>query len=117
VKSPPYSEFRLDEEMAAIYRQNAVGLGRRFAAPTERVVAASTDMANVSLAMPAIHPTLDVGSLPAVNHQANFAAACITGVADRALLDGAAAMAQTIIDLATDETQRARLLAASFVHA
>jgi hypothetical protein len=73
-------------------------------------------MANVSLAMPAIHPTLDIGSLPAVNHQAAFAAACITGVADKALLDGATAMAQTIIDLATDDHQRERLLAVTYRH-
>jgi amidohydrolase len=116
VKSPAYSEFRLDEPMAALYKANALGLGRNFAPPTERVVAASTDMANVSLAMPSIHPTLDVGSLPAVNHQAGFAAACITGIADKALLDGAVAMAQTIIDLATDDAQRSRLLAETYVH-
>ena len=116
VRSPAYSEFRLDEPMAALYRANAVQLGRNFAPPTDRVVAASTDMANVSLAMPSIHPTLDVGSLPAVNHQAGFAAACVTGIADKALLDGAVAMAQTIIDLATDAQQRSRLLAETYVH-
>ena len=116
VRSPAYSEFRLDEPMAAFYRANAVELGRNFAPPTDRVVAASTDMANVSLAMPSIHPTLDVGSLPAVNHQAGFAAACVTAIADKALLDGAVAMAQTIIDLATDAQQRSRLLAETYVH-
>lgn len=116
VKSPVYSEFRLDEPMAALYKANAIELGRNFAPPSERVVAASTDMANVSLAMPAIHPTLDVGSLPAVNHQAGFAAACVTSIADKALLDGATAMAQTIIDLATNDAQRSRLLAATYVH-
>jgi amidohydrolase len=116
VKSPAYSEFRLDEPMAALYKANAMALGRGFAPPTDRVVAASTDMANVSLAMPSIHPTLDIGSLPAVNHQAGFAAACVTGIADKALIEGAAAMAQTVIDLATDETQRSRLLAGTYVH-
>jgi hypothetical protein len=66
--------------------------------------------------MPSIHPTLDIGALPAVNHQASFAAACVTGVADKALLDGATAMAQTIIDLATDDHQRERLLASTYRH-
>jgi amidohydrolase len=116
VQSPAYSEFRVDEAIAARYKQNAEGLGRVFAPPTDRVVAASTDMANVSLAMPSIHPTLDIGSLPAVNHQASFATACVTGVADKALLDGATAMAQTIIDLATDDHQRERLLASTYRH-
>ena len=117
VQSPAYSEFLLDEPMAALYKANAMALGRTFAPPAERMVAASTDMANVSLAMPSIHPTLDVGSLPAVNHQAAFAAACVTGTADKALIDGAAAMAQTIIDLATDVEQRSRLLERTYVHA
>ncbi|HEY5274248.1 MAG TPA: M20 family metallopeptidase [Acidimicrobiales bacterium] len=117
VQSPSYSEFRVDEAIAQRYKLNAEGLGRVFAPPTDRVVAASTDMANISLAMPSIHPTLGIGSLPAVNHQAGFAAACITGLADKALLEGATAMAQTVIDLATDEVQRERLLASTYRHA
>ncbi len=62
---------------------------------------ASTDMANVSLAVPSIHPMLDIDSSPAVNHQPEFAAAAITPAADRAVRDGALAMAWTIVDLAT----------------
>ncbi len=116
VQSPSYSEFRIDEAIAEFYKQNAEGLGRVFPTPAGRLAAASTDMANVSLAMPAIHPTLDIGSLPAVNHQAAFAAACITGLADKALIEGSAAMAQTVIDLANDVTQRERLLDSSFHH-
>ncbi len=99
--SPPYSEFAMDEPMAALYRANAESLGRNFAPPAERIVAASTDMANVSLVIPTIHPTLDIGSLPAVNHQIAFAEHCISSLADLALLDGAKAMAMTVIDLAT----------------
>jgi amidohydrolase len=117
VQSPSYSEFRIDEPIAAFYKENAEGLGRVFPTQTGRIATASTDMANVSLAMPAIHPTLDIGSLPAVNHQAGFAAACITGLADKALIEGATAMAQTVVDLATDETQRGRLLASTYRHA
>ena len=73
--------------------------------------AASTDMANVSLAIPTIHPMLGLDSLPAVNHQPEFAAYCITPVADRAVTDGATAMAWTAIDAATSEPVRQRLLA------
>jgi hypothetical protein len=74
---------------------------------------ASTDMANVSLAVPSIHPMLDIDSLPAVNHQPEFAAAAITPTADRALRDGALAMAWTIVDLATDDSLRAELASSS----
>ncbi len=35
---------------------------------------ASTDMGNVSQVVPAIHPYIGIGSLPALNHQPEFAA-------------------------------------------
>ncbi|MDQ1396806.1 MAG: hypothetical protein QOG64_2065, partial [Acidimicrobiaceae bacterium] len=73
--------------------------------------AGSTDMANISLALPTIHPMLGLDCLPAVNHQPDFTAACITPKADQAVTDGALAMAWTCIDLATDDAQRERLLA------
>src|SRR3954453_6081991 len=111
--SPPYSEFDHDAAMVQIYRRNAEQLGRVFPdipqALKERA-AGSTDMANLSLAMPAIHPMLGLDCLPAVNHQPEFTAACITPRADQAVVDGALAMAWTTIDLATEETQRERLL-------
>jgi len=109
-RCPAYSEFRADEAIGARYRANAVSLGRTFAPPSDRVLMASTDMANVSLVIPAIHPTLDIRSAPAVNHQPEFAAHCVSPAADQAILDGATAMAWTIIDLAHDEDERGRLL-------
>jgi hypothetical protein len=110
-ESPRYSEFRTDEPMAARYRANAEALGRFFPPLPERPLTASTDMANVSLAIPSIHPTLGLDSAPAVNHQPEFAAHCATPIADKALIEGATAMAWTVIDLALDEAERARLLA------
>jgi amidohydrolase len=116
VEAPAYSEFVVDAAMAALYRANAEALGRTFAPPADRIVAASTDMANVSLVIPSIHPTLAINSLPAVNHQAAFAAHCVTAVADEALLDGAKAMAATVIDLATDPAERSRLTDRKYTH-
>jgi amidohydrolase len=113
--SPPYSEFQMDGPIAAVYARNAEALGRTFAPPPERVVAASTDMANVSLVIPAIHPTLDIDALPAVNHQAAFERHCISQAADRAVLDGAKAMAMTTVDLACS-AERERLLSRVFRH-
>jgi len=48
--------------------------------------------------------------MPAVNHQKDFAACCIAESADQAVYDGAAAMALTAIDMASDRTLRSRLL-------
>jgi len=108
---PPYSEMRHDVELAGLYQTNATALGRRFAGSGGLGRAsASTDMANVSLAVPTIHPMLGLDCLPASNHQPEFTAACATPVADRAVLDGAAAMAWTCVDAATDPTVRERLL-------
>jgi len=49
--------------------------------------------------------------LPAVNHQPEFAAHCTTEAADKALTDGALAMAWTAIDMACDPALSERLMA------
>ena len=119
--SPAYSEFLDDEDTLALYRANAELLGRRFPAPQKRrpegqphdgeyAFSASTDMANVSLVIPSIHPMLGIDARGSSNHQPGFTAACAESSADHAVRDGALAMALTCIDLATDPAHRARLL-------
>jgi len=68
-------------------------------------------MANVSLALPTIHPMIGIETHGAVNHQAEFAAACVTPSADAAVHDGAVALAWTAIDAAASPALRDRLLA------
>jgi amidohydrolase len=104
--SPVYSEMRPDRALGALYQRNAEALGRQFADLSDEAMqkmAGSTDMANISLAIPTIHPMLGLNSYPAVNHQPEFAAFCITPEADRAVVDGATAMAWTAIDAAEGE--------------
>ena len=112
---PAYSEFRPDEELVEVWLREAASVGRPPPAqgPAERLTG-STDMANVSLAMPAIHPMLAIESDGAVNHQPEFAGACITASADRAVRDGALAMARTVVAAASTEPVRDRLLAETF---
>ena len=108
----PYAEMRHDDTIAAVYRRNAEAIGRVFpdlGSFADRA-AGSTDMGNVSQALPSIHPTIGIDSLPAVNHQPEFAAHCVTPVADQAVFDGALAMAWTAIDLASDPELRSRLM-------
>jgi len=105
----PYSEMVDDGEIAALYRANATAIGRRFS-DERRGAAGSTDMANISLLMPTIHPMIGIDCGSAVNHQPEFAAYCREPDADRALLDGAVAMAQTAVDAATTAGVRDRLL-------
>ena len=111
-QSPKYSEMVDDAEMLALYRANAEALGRAFPTSTSDMVVGSTDMANVSLAMPTIHPMLGLGCFPISNHQPEFAAFCATPTADKAVLDGATGMAWTVIDMATTSV-RERLLASA----
>jgi len=101
-ESKPYAEFRADERALAAYRSNALALGRTFAdaGAAARMNRASTDMGNVSQVVPAIHPYIGIGSLPAINHQREFGAQCVGDLADRALLDGAIALAWTAVDRA-----------------
>jgi amidohydrolase len=112
---PAYSEFLHDAELVALWEREAPRVGRVL--PTEppaQELAGSTDMANVSLAMPTIHPMLAIETDGAVNHQPEFTAACIRPSADRAALQGAAGMARTTIAAATDPVVRERLLATSY---
>ena len=108
----PYSEMKHDPDIAALYKRNSELLGRSLPdIEIERQkVVASTDMGNVSLAIPSIQPMIGIGSFPAVNHQREFTAQCVTNAADQAIYDGALAMAWTAIDIATDTSLRARLL-------
>ena len=111
--APAYSHMECDPDLVALYRANAESLGRTFTRDDERAPRPtfSTDMANVSLAVPTIHPLVGIDAAGSVNHQPEFAAACITPSADTALRDGALSMAWTAIDAALPGALRDRLLA------
>jgi amidohydrolase len=115
-RGPTYSEFHTDEAMTVLYQANAEALGRVFPPPGDRTMSGSTDMANVSLSIPSIHPMLGLDSFPAVNHQPEFTAAAGSPIADRAMIDGATAMAWTVIDLAGSPQERKRLTEKAYRH-
>jgi metal-dependent amidase/aminoacylase/carboxypeptidase family protein len=110
-----YAEMRHDPGMAEAYRRNATALGRSFPDVGELLerAAGSTDMGNVSQVLPSIHPWIGIDSIPAMNHQPEFTAHCVSPAADKAVLDGALAMAWTAIDMATDAELSARLMNAT----
>jgi len=110
---PAYSEMAHDQELTDLYQGHAEALGRDF--PDLSAIAdsvrGSTDMANVSLELPSIHPMIAIQSDGAVNHQPEFTAACAMPSADAAVYDGALAMARTAVSAALDAGVRQRLLA------
>ncbi len=106
-----YAHMEQDPEILERYRLNAEALGRRFYPFAESGLGpVSTDMGDVSLALPSIHPMIGIDSLPAVNHQPEFTDAAASPAGDRAVIDGALAMAWTAIDLTQSEPLRERLM-------
>lgn len=107
-----FSHMESDVDLLSHYRRAAEDLGRRFDRDDEGAArpTISTDMANVSLALPTIHPLLGIPTNGAVNHQPEFTSACITVEADQAVIDGAIALSATVIAAALDRELRARLL-------
>ncbi|MFI1256205.1 M20 family metallopeptidase [Streptomyces netropsis] len=96
---PDYLDFRTDAELIALWRVNARALGRPE--PQQREAFACTDMGNVSHAVPSIHPVLDITGGSCGPHEAEFVAAAVSPMGERALLDGAIGMAWTAADFAT----------------
>jgi amidohydrolase len=111
----PFSHMVSDPEILAHYRTAAEALGREFHLDDdgEAKPNISTDMANVSLVVPTIHPLLMIPTNGAVNHQRAFTAACVTPAADQAVIDGAVALAATAIAVAQDHELRERLMSRS----
>ena len=103
VNSPDYKyrEILNNKTMYQLFMENSESIGREM--PLEdplRPGLGSTDMGNISLAMPSIHPMLNIDAGDAVNHQPEYAAATIKPGGHKAIFDGAYGMGATIIDLA-----------------
>lgn len=106
-----YREFRHDEDLAPIFQSHAESLGRTFPDYPDKLFG-STDMGNVSLVVPSLHPMLSFDLPPEEgNHTVAFATAAGGPEGDKFVRDGGLAMALTIAEVAQVETIRARFLA------
>jgi amidohydrolase len=96
-----YSDMIDNGPMVAAYVENAATLDRYVVDPvaTGRAVFGSTDMGNVSYLVPSIHPMIKVAPDGVAIHTADFARWAAAEEGDRAVIDGAKAMAMTVIDL------------------
>ena len=96
---PAYSEMSDNDQLLSRYQRNAEFLGRPFEDPeVVGYVTGSTDMGNLSQVMPTIHPLIAVAPPGVSIHTPEFAACARSEAGDRAVLDGATALAATIID-------------------
>lgn len=104
-----YADMRDNGPLAAAYVANAAAIGRvvRDPAAIGHRVVGSTDMGNVSYLVPSIHPTVQVAPEGVAIHTVDFAAYAGADEGDRAVLDGARALACTAIDVWCDAALRA----------
>ena len=95
-----YAEMLDNDSLLGAYQANAATLGRIVQTPEaagSRVVG-STDMGTVSYLVPSIHPMIRVAPPGTAIHTVAFAEHAAGPAGDAAVLDGAKAMAMTVID-------------------
>lgn len=102
-KAPIYADMIDSQVMLEFYTRNAAATGRAASEPrSSYAVVGSTDMGNVSHAVPSIHPMIKVAPDNVAIHSPEFADYAKSQSGDQAVLDGAKMMAMTVADLWLD---------------
>jgi amidohydrolase len=113
-EGPAYEELRPDPWLANVFRDEMTRCGRT-PVPAElegTVPLGSTDMGNITQAMPGIHPIVGVDAGGATLHQPEFTVAAATPSADAAVVDGSIMLARTVVRLAQSQVERERVMQA-----
>ena len=105
---PVYLPVRSNHALAARYAANLAGRNRRVlpAGVVPLELAGSTDMGNVSVRVPSIHPFLAIAPPAVTIHTAEFATWAASEQADQGTVDGAIGLALTAADYLTDADLR-----------
>jgi metal-dependent amidase/aminoacylase/carboxypeptidase family protein len=90
--------------IADVMARNMAVVGRPVAEPAPNERMGSTDMGDISQILPAIHAYLAIVPDTIANHTVEFAAAAASPAGDKAVVDGATALAMTAADLLADES-------------
>ena len=109
-EAPIYADMIDNQVLLDFYTQNAATAGRISGDPRpSSAVVGSTDMGNVSHAVPSIHPMIKVAPDHVAIHTPEFARYARSRSGDMAVLDGAKMIAMTVADLwlAPDALDRA----------
>lgn len=110
---PAYADLIRNDPFEELYATNSRSLGREVLAPSgDSAVVGSTDMGNVSHLVPSIHPMVAVAPRGIGIHTERFADYAASAEGDAGVIDGAKAMAMTVIDLWTSPEHLAHLAAA-----
>lgn len=105
-----YAPVRHDPDLSRIWDANLTARGRTLDDSYD-LGGGSTDMGNVSQVLPGLHGTVALTGCEAAPHQVAFEQAAASPAGDDAVLDAAAALAWTVLDIAHDPALRADLLA------
>ncbi|CAN5744762.1 M20 family metallopeptidase [soil metagenome] len=97
---PAFADMVDNGPMIERYRANIARTGRELVDPASLdAIVGSTDMGNISHVVPSIHPMIAVSPPTVAIHTQDFARYAGGPEGDRAVLDGARALAATIADL------------------
>ena len=94
-----YTPLLSNPVLARLFCQNMDSLGRAMSMSDPLSRFGSTDMGNVSQVVPSLHPLVAIVPPETSVHSPQFAEAACSETGDHALLDGASAMALTLVDL------------------
>jgi metal-dependent amidase/aminoacylase/carboxypeptidase family protein len=100
-KEPVYADMIDNRAMLDLYIDNAARTGRTCGDPSAigYPVVGSTDMGNVSYVVPSIHPMIKAGPSHVSIHSQDFTKFTASEDGDKAVIDGAKALAMTVVDL------------------
>lgn len=107
-KDTAYAELHQNRAMSETLGDNISRFGVKMLEPAGNERYGSTDIGNVSLIVPSIHPTLNIGTF-AVAHTPEFTAASAAVAAHEAMLAGAKGLALTGFDILADAGLREKI--------
>lgn len=93
-----FAPLKTNNTLVEVFVKNMAELGRKLG-PSRGTALGSSDVGNVSVLVPTIHPMLAIAPPEISIHSPEFAAAAISAEGVRGLIDGAKAMAMTAVDL------------------
>lgn len=105
-----YDRLRTNRTVARAFAKNMEALGRAMSPVAERGYG-SSDMGNVCSIIPCIHAMIAIAPPEVTAHSLEFAEAAGSETGDHGLLDGAKAMAMTLVDLVSEPETMARVRA------
>ena len=97
-----YAPMRNNLALAQLFMQNMRSLGRQMKLSELNHTFGSTDMGNVSQAIPGIHPFVAIAPVEVAHHSPQFASAAASEAGTCGLIDAAKALAMTVVDLAVN---------------